>query len=141
MRLIKHVILLVTEAALQMLFAIRWGPALISLPLGCKEPSLPWEDQYCIILPTRVVPVVASELSFLCYKPSAQRVRTGKRWRRGCPRRRMLSERRALGKCQRARKYKKCLKILPGTSLWLELHTPNAGGPSSITGQGTGSCN
>lgn len=38
MRLIKHVILLVTEAALQMLsFAIHWGPALISLPLCCKE--------------------------------------------------------------------------------------------------------
>ena len=61
MRLIKHVILLVTETALQMLFAIRWGPALISLPLCCKEPNLLWEDQQCIILPTNVVPTVASE--------------------------------------------------------------------------------
>lgn len=115
------------------------GPALISLPLGCKEPNLPWEDQYCIISPTNVVSVVASELSFLCYKPSVQRVRTGKRWRRGHPRRRMLSERRALGKCQRARKYKMCFKILPRTCLWLELNVPNPGGPSSIPGEGTGS--
>lgn len=37
MRLIKHAVLLVTEAALQMLFALRQGPALISLPLGFKE--------------------------------------------------------------------------------------------------------
>ena len=139
MRLIKHVILLVTEASLQMLFAIRWGPALISLPLGCKEPNLPWEDQYCIISPTNIVFVVASELSFLCYKPSVQRVRTGKRRRRGHPRKRMVSERRALGKCQGARKYKMCFKILPRTSLWLELHVPNAGGPSLIPGEGTGS--
>ena len=34
-------------------------------------------------------------------------------------------------------------KIFLGTSLvvqWLRLHTPNAGGPGSITGQGTTSC-
>ena len=36
-RLIKHVILPVTEAALQMLFAIRQGPALISLPLATRN--------------------------------------------------------------------------------------------------------
>lgn len=36
-RLIKHGILPVTEAALQMLFAIRQGPALISLPLTTRN--------------------------------------------------------------------------------------------------------
>ena len=36
-RLIKHVILPVTEAALQMLFATRQGPALISLPLPARN--------------------------------------------------------------------------------------------------------
>ena len=36
-RLIKHVILPVTEAALQMLFATHQGPALISLPLPARN--------------------------------------------------------------------------------------------------------
>lgn len=50
-----------SEAALQMLFAIRWGPALISFHSKVRKPNLLWEDQQCIILPTNVVPTVASE--------------------------------------------------------------------------------
>lgn len=113
MRLIKHVILLVTEAALQMLFAIRQGPALISLPLSCKEQSLLWEDQYCIISPTSVISVVANELSFLCYKPSAWRERPSKEEK--------ADRKKSPGKVSESQEHKKWLKILA-----LELDGPGA---------------
>lgn len=86
-RLIKHVILPVTEAALPMLYALHQGPTLISLPLGCRHRNT-WADQYCITSPTSVNPAVANELSFLCCQPRTQREGTGKREERSHPIRR-----------------------------------------------------
>ena len=118
-RLIKHVILPVTEAALPMLYALRQGPTLISLPLSYRHRST-WEDQYCITSPTSVNPAVANELSSLCGKPRTRRERTGKREKRSHPiRRRMLPGQRALGRGSESQEHEKQLRTLA-----LELDRP-----------------
>lgn len=67
-----------------------------------------WEDQYCIISPPSIYLVVANELSFSCYKPSAQRERTRKSRKRSHPRRRrMLPGRIALGIVPESQEHKK----------------------------------
>lgn len=54
------------------------GPCIHLSSTWLQGIGLPWEDQYCIISPTRAIPAVADELSFPCYKSSAQRERTRK---------------------------------------------------------------